>query len=319
MTQGQWWRASSWREGGPSGSSPPTSNSRSGDTRVPEDELKNASTEIWRYKDLSFSLSASHQASVLTVPYPVAAARCPFQSLSSNTLMPTSVTPRHSVNFNTVTVLSLGISSGHSAPSRPLCFRISTRWSGVSSCSWEFSNSKTSSASYIQTFALRLICRVLKKRIYAERRKSGRLAYSGESAGLRWPPSPYQFSICIVLLSESDCNSTTNIRITVGAKLTGMRTVKLRIITIKRNDHKPMDLRTIINLLLSAMWEIKRKRARKKGKRNEQLHLCVCVCVFVCMFTHLYYNISYWSREYTVRNINYFWGHIHVRHDMLTC
>ena len=82
--------------------------------------------------------------------------------------MPTSVTPSPSVNFNTVKVLSSGSGSGsgYSAPSRPFCFRISTRWSGVSSWSWEFNNSKTSSASYLQTFALGLICRVLKKRTW---------------------------------------------------------------------------------------------------------------------------------------------------------
>ena len=169
MTQGSWWRASSWPKGWSSGSPSPTPNSRSGDARVPEDDLKKSSTQIWRYKDLSFSLSYQHQASILTVPCPVADARCPFQSLSSNTFMPTSVTPSPSVTFNNVTALSSGSRSGHSAPSRPVCFRISTRWSGVSSWSWEFSNLKTSSASYVQTFALGFGYWVWKQKIHLRR------------------------------------------------------------------------------------------------------------------------------------------------------
>ena len=45
-------------------------------------------------------------------------------------------------------------------PLKALCFRISTRWSDVTSWSWEFSNSKTSSASYVQTSALGLMHRI---------------------------------------------------------------------------------------------------------------------------------------------------------------
>jgi hypothetical protein len=48
-------------------------------------------------------------------------------------LMPAAVTPSPSVNFNTVTIHSLGSGSGYSAPSRPLCFRIATSRSGMSS------------------------------------------------------------------------------------------------------------------------------------------------------------------------------------------
>ena len=99
-------------------------------------------------KDISFSFSVSQQGIILLVPCPVAATCCLFQVTSSNTFMPTSVTPSHSINFNTVTALSSGSRSSHSAPSRPVCFRISTRWSGVSSWSLALSNSQTSSASY---------------------------------------------------------------------------------------------------------------------------------------------------------------------------
>jgi hypothetical protein len=46
--------------------------------------------------------------------------------VSSNTLMPATVSPSHSDNFDTVMVLSLGSGSlGFSASSRALCFRIS--------------------------------------------------------------------------------------------------------------------------------------------------------------------------------------------------
>jgi hypothetical protein len=49
----------------------------------------------------------------LSVSSPAVSACCSFQSTSSNTLIPTSVTQCHSANFNTVTVLSLG--SGYCA------------------------------------------------------------------------------------------------------------------------------------------------------------------------------------------------------------
>lgn len=64
----------------------------------------------------------------------------------------------------------------------------------------------------------------------------------------------------------------------------GMRTVQLCNIKLPRINQKPMDSRTIINLLSSAMCETKRThththvRARVKRKRSEQLHFCACVC-----------------------------------------
>jgi len=53
------------------------------------------------------------------------------------------------------------------------------------------------------------------KNLSAERRKPG------ESAGFRWPPSPYQLSRCNLFFSESDCKSTTSIRSQCGSKSYG--------------------------------------------------------------------------------------------------
>lgn len=58
---------------------------------------------------------------------------CSYESVSSNTLMPASVSPSPSVNSETIMVLSLGLGSVSSASSGVLCFGISTRWSNVSS------------------------------------------------------------------------------------------------------------------------------------------------------------------------------------------
>jgi len=56
------------------------------DTRVPEDDFKKSSTDIWRDTEsvLSFRIS-SQQARIFIIPCPVAASRCSFQSMSSNT------------------------------------------------------------------------------------------------------------------------------------------------------------------------------------------------------------------------------------------
>jgi hypothetical protein len=131
--------------------------------------LKSGETDLF----FTFRIS-SQQAVFLTVPYPVAAARCSFQSLSTNTLMPASVSPNHSAKFQTVTVLSLGSGSGSSAFWKALRFRISKVWSSVSYWSWEFSDLKTSSASWA------LICLLgwifwdwEQTTLRAERRKSG--------------------------------------------------------------------------------------------------------------------------------------------------
>jgi hypothetical protein len=94
---------------------------------------RNQDMQSWRDKNPIFllqNLLTSSQRSHSSCPE--VASRCPFKS-SSNTLMPASVTPTPSVNLNTVTAHSLGSGSGHSAPSTPLCFRTSTRWSGVGS------------------------------------------------------------------------------------------------------------------------------------------------------------------------------------------
>jgi hypothetical protein len=97
--------------------------STGGDARVPEDDLKKASTEHCRDKDLFFSFGISlQQASNLVIPCPVAATRCLFQSVLSNNQMPASVNPSRSVNFKTFTVLSLGSGSDSSSSSRGVYF-----------------------------------------------------------------------------------------------------------------------------------------------------------------------------------------------------
>jgi hypothetical protein len=69
----------------------------------------------------------SQPVRILTIPCPVDATDHSFHPTSSNTLMPASVSPSHSVNFKTVTVLSCGSGSRSSASSRALCFGIWTR------------------------------------------------------------------------------------------------------------------------------------------------------------------------------------------------
>jgi hypothetical protein len=68
------------------GSQSPVSNSTGGDAHVSVDDLKKASTEQCRNKDLFFSFRTSlQQTCILVIACPVAAARCLFQSVSSNT------------------------------------------------------------------------------------------------------------------------------------------------------------------------------------------------------------------------------------------
>lgn len=147
---------SSWTVGRSSVSSSPTSNSTGSDTRVPEDDLEEIKRWSLTRQRPRLTLQDLLTTSKLTIPCLAVAARCSFQSVSSNTLMPATVSPSHSVNFDTVMVLSLG-----SASSGALCFRISTIWSRVRSRSWSrswsCSNSKTSSASYARICALGLI------------------------------------------------------------------------------------------------------------------------------------------------------------------
>ena len=72
---------------------------------------------------------------LLIIPCLIVAARFSFQSKSSNTLRPPSITPSSSGHFTTVMVLSTGPGSGSSTSSRTLCFRISTISSSVT-CWW---------------------------------------------------------------------------------------------------------------------------------------------------------------------------------------
>ena len=113
----------SWSVGGSSGSSSPMSNNTGGDARVPEDDVNKSSTEVCRDKELFFSFRISQQVSNLIIPCLVLAAGCSFESVSSNTLKPVSLSPSPSVNLETVMVLSSG--SSFSASSRALCFRMS--------------------------------------------------------------------------------------------------------------------------------------------------------------------------------------------------
>jgi hypothetical protein len=86
--------------------------------------LEDTQTEVWPDIDLFFSFGiCSQQASILTVPCLVVAACCLFQSMSSTTLMPASISPSTSANFKTVTVLSLRLGPGSSASWRAPCFR----------------------------------------------------------------------------------------------------------------------------------------------------------------------------------------------------
>jgi hypothetical protein len=71
------------------------SSSTGGDARVPEDDLKKASTEHCRDKDFFFSFRISlQQASNLVIACPIAATCCLLQSVSSTTL--TSSSPSES-------------------------------------------------------------------------------------------------------------------------------------------------------------------------------------------------------------------------------
>ena len=77
-----------------SGLSSPMSTNRSGDARFSEYSLQISRTEVGRDKDLFFTFRiSSQQASILTIPCPAVAARCSFQSLSSDTLLSASVSP----------------------------------------------------------------------------------------------------------------------------------------------------------------------------------------------------------------------------------
>jgi hypothetical protein len=71
-----------------------------------------------------------------------------------------SISPSASVNFKAVMVVSSDWDSdflGSFSLSRALYFRISKRWSSVTSSLWQFSKSKTSSVTSVQTNALGLM------------------------------------------------------------------------------------------------------------------------------------------------------------------
>ena len=99
------------------------SNSTGYDARVSEDGLTIRSR--WRLARYGHCLHDPRLliAVFLTIPCPVVAARCSFQSMSSNTLMPASVCPSTSVNLKHPHILLVVLCLGSSASSRTLCFR----------------------------------------------------------------------------------------------------------------------------------------------------------------------------------------------------
>jgi hypothetical protein len=84
------------------------SNDTGGDARVTENDLNKSSNEVWRDTNLSFFFFriSSQQVSNPTIPCLDFDVHCSFQSVSSNTMMPASVSPSPSVNFKTVMILS---------------------------------------------------------------------------------------------------------------------------------------------------------------------------------------------------------------------
>jgi len=106
--------SSSWITGRSSGSSPPASNVTGDFVRDTEDDLKKLNTDLCRGKDL---IASKH-------PHNFLFSSCCrlFESKSSNTLMPASISQNPSVKFVTVilTISSSGSVSDSSASSRAL-------------------------------------------------------------------------------------------------------------------------------------------------------------------------------------------------------
>ena len=83
------------------------SNNTGGETRVSDDGLKNSSTEVWQssLRRLQNLVVASKR---LLNPCLDVVARRSLQSAFSDTLIRNSVSPVHTVTFETLMVLSLG-------------------------------------------------------------------------------------------------------------------------------------------------------------------------------------------------------------------
>jgi hypothetical protein len=214
MTQGQWRRASPWPEGGSSGSSHPTPNSSSGDARVPEDELKKSGTEIWRYKDLSFSLSSPHQTTILTVPCHSCCCSLPvpvnvFKHLdaSFSQSKPLSQLQHRYGPLLRLRLRSLCSFMAALLPNFNKTVRRELLIMEVQQIDDVFNILCTNIRAWINTSDLE------EKELSTERRKCGRLPYCGESAVLRWPPSPYQFRRCILFF----LNPTVRVQTTLEA------------------------------------------------------------------------------------------------------
>ena len=85
-------------------SSLPVSNSTGADARIPADNLKKQSSEVWRDKHLFLSFGVcTHQAHILVFPCTVDAARLLVPVIF---LIKPSVSPNHSFNLKTVMALS---------------------------------------------------------------------------------------------------------------------------------------------------------------------------------------------------------------------
>jgi hypothetical protein len=121
------------------------------------DDLKKWNTGVWQDKGLFFSNRiSSQQVSILMIPSLIVASCTSFVSVSSNILMSMTMTPIPTVNFQTITVLSVRSPSGSTAASSAICFRTSRKLWSVRSRWREFSNSKMSAAFYVQICMLNL-------------------------------------------------------------------------------------------------------------------------------------------------------------------
>jgi hypothetical protein len=70
-----------------------------------EHNSKKSLTEVWQDTELFFSRTSSQQANFPIVPRQGFDVHRSFQSVSPNTLKPTTGSQSHSVNFKTATVL----------------------------------------------------------------------------------------------------------------------------------------------------------------------------------------------------------------------
>ena len=122
---------------------------KSSNDPVPEGDLKKSNSEVCWDTDSFFSFRiSSQQVSSLIIPCLVVATLFLFKPMSSNTLMPPLTSPSPSVNFNSITVLSLCSGSSSittSASSRALRFRI---WKN--GCTWHSDHGSLATTEHLQ-------------------------------------------------------------------------------------------------------------------------------------------------------------------------